>query len=82
MAPYVFALILLLGIPFLLYCLWNFAREAKPRRRLFFMSSALPSLGSAQRVPMPRLMAKSASVNAGAKPRRPDRDFTTAARVS
>ena len=31
MTTYVLALILALGIPFLLYCLWNFGRELRPR---------------------------------------------------
>jgi hypothetical protein len=34
MAPYVLALILLLGISFLIYCLWHFARELKPPKAL------------------------------------------------
>jgi len=29
---YVFVLILALGVSFLLYCLWHFARELKPRK--------------------------------------------------
>lgn len=32
MITYFLAAILLVGIPFLLYCLWNFARELKPYR--------------------------------------------------
>lgn len=32
MMVYVLALILIAGVPFLLYCLWNFARELRPRR--------------------------------------------------
>jgi len=32
MVAYVLVLILALGIPFLLYCLWQFARELKPRK--------------------------------------------------
>jgi hypothetical protein len=32
MIAYVLALILAIGIPFLLYCLWNFSRELRPRR--------------------------------------------------
>ena len=31
MTTYLLALILALGIPFLLYCLWNFSRELRPR---------------------------------------------------
>jgi hypothetical protein len=30
MMQYLLAAILLMGIPFLLYCLWNFARELRP----------------------------------------------------
>lgn len=32
MVAYVLVLILALGIPFLLYCLWQFARELKPHK--------------------------------------------------
>jgi hypothetical protein len=32
MTAYLLLLILAVGIPFLLYCLWNFARELKPHR--------------------------------------------------
>jgi hypothetical protein len=39
MITYLFAAIFLVGIPFLLYCLWNFARDLKPYR-----SSAVVSL--------------------------------------
>ena len=31
MTTYLLALILAAGIPFLLYCLWNFGRELRPR---------------------------------------------------
>jgi hypothetical protein len=32
MTAYVLALILIVGVPFHLYCLWNFGRELWPRR--------------------------------------------------
>ena len=32
MTVYVFAFIVIVGVPFLLYCLWNFDRELRPRR--------------------------------------------------
>jgi glucan phosphoethanolaminetransferase (alkaline phosphatase superfamily) len=39
MIQYFFAAILLVGVLFLLYCLWNFARELKPRRSTVVVSS-------------------------------------------
>jgi hypothetical protein len=42
MTTYLFILILAVGIPFLLYCLWNFSRELRPRRS----SAVLPSHSS------------------------------------
>ena len=39
MIQYFLATILLLGIPFLLYCLWSFARELKPRSSSVVVSS-------------------------------------------
>ena len=53
MALYALALILLLGIPFLLYCLWNFARELKPRRARVLAHSSLPAWGTVRAMPMP-----------------------------
>lgn len=44
MIVYLLALILILGVPFLLYCLWNFARELKPHR-----STAVLTYGSPHR---------------------------------
>jgi hypothetical protein len=40
MTAYFLLAILLVGIPFLLYCLWNFGRELGPRRFRFVMSSS------------------------------------------
>jgi hypothetical protein len=40
MVAYVLALILAFGIPFLLYCLWNFSRELRPRRSASVLSSS------------------------------------------
>jgi len=42
MTTYLFILILAVGIPFLLYCLWNFSRDLRPRRS----SGVLPSHSS------------------------------------
>ena len=43
MAAYLLVLILVVGIPFLLYCLWNFSRELRPRRSASFLSSSSSS---------------------------------------
>jgi hypothetical protein len=45
MTAYVLLLILILGIPFLLYCLWNFGRELRPRKShaVFSSGSRRPS---------------------------------------
>ena len=52
MMQYLLAAILLLGVPFLLYCLRNFARELKPRRYKVVVS-AISSVAS------PRLVSSS-----------------------
>ena len=39
MTPYLLVLILAVGIPFLLYCLWNFAQELRPHRSAAVVSS-------------------------------------------
>ena len=39
MTGYWLVFILALGIPFLLYCLWNFARDLKPHRSAAPLSS-------------------------------------------
>ena len=52
MALYVLAPVLLLGIPFLLYCLWNFSRELKPRSTRVFVASKWPTWGSVHATPM------------------------------
>jgi hypothetical protein len=79
MAPHALALIPLLAIPFLLYCLWNFARELKPHKKRAFVSSSWPSRGSVEAIASPRLRRPDAST---AVTRRPGRDFTRPARVS
>jgi hypothetical protein len=44
MLPYLLSLILVVGVLFLLYCLWNFGRELRPRR-----STSAFSIASARR---------------------------------
>jgi hypothetical protein len=41
MTAYLLLLILAVGIPFLLYCLWNFARELRPHRSGIVLSTSL-----------------------------------------
>jgi hypothetical protein len=40
MAAYFLVAILLVGIPFLLYCLWSFARDLKPHRSRLVVSTS------------------------------------------
>lgn len=83
MAPYALALILLLGIPFLLYCLWNFERELKPRKTRVFAHSSLPAWGSVRAIPPPQLLRNNALFNSRSKSvDRLDHDYPRPARVS
>jgi hypothetical protein len=83
MALYVLAPVLLLGIPFLLYCLWNFSRELKPRSTRVFVASKWPTWGSVQATPMSVPRRQDVPLESGAKAvDRPDRDYLRPARVS
>ena len=83
MAPYALALILLLGIPFLLYCLWNFARELKPRKSRVFAHSSLPAWGSIRALPRFRPRRQNALFKLRSKAVDcQDRDYSKPARVS
>jgi hypothetical protein len=58
MTAYFLLAILLVAIPFLLYCLWNFGRELRPLRSRFVMQSSFrttnrPTPNSAFRTRMP-----------------------------
>jgi hypothetical protein len=58
MTTYALILILIVGIPFLLYCLWNFGCELRPRRShaVFSSGSRRPSpLGA---VPLSQLRGR------------------------
>ena len=46
MTTYLLVLILAAGIPFLLYCLWNFARELRPHSSAAVMSSRVTGLNT------------------------------------
>jgi len=43
MTVYFFVAMLLVGVPFLLYCLWNFDRELKPHRSSVVVSTSSKS---------------------------------------
>jgi hypothetical protein len=85
MGVYILAVILVLGIPFLLYCLWNFSREIKPRRAPVFFST-VPTWGSIEAMPAPGPRTQDPSLTSE-KPKtqvvhRPARDYRFPARVS
>jgi len=82
MALYALVLIVLLGILFLLYCLWNFARELKPPPRRAPMFSRVSNWGIVHVIPMPRAKPQDASINPVTRAGRQDRDYTMPARVS
>jgi hypothetical protein len=58
MAAYVLVLILAVGIPFLLYCLWNFSCELRPRRSPSFLSSSSPRQVALNAMPMSRFRSQ------------------------
>ena len=51
MTAYLLVLILAVGIPFLLYCLWNFARELRPHRSAALVSSRVTNPNAIWTVP-------------------------------
>jgi hypothetical protein len=58
MAAYLLVLILVVGIPFLLYCLWNFSRELRPCRSASFLSSSSPRQVALNAMPMSRFRSQ------------------------
>ncbi len=62
MTAYLLALILALGIPFLLYCLWNFGRELRPRTSRAVLSSSSSHRIALSAIPMSRLRSQPYSV--------------------
>ena len=58
MTVYLLALILAVGIPFLLYCLWNFRRELRPRRSSAVFSSSSSRQVAIRAVPMFRFSSQ------------------------
>jgi hypothetical protein len=61
MVLYVLALILAVGIPFLLYCLWNFSRELGPRTSASVLSSSSHPL-AIRAIPMSRFRSQPQTV--------------------
>ncbi len=83
MALYVFAVIVLLGVLFLLYCFWGFSRELKPRKTRAFAHSSVPAWGSVRAMPLPRLRRNNAVFNSKSKSvDRLDHDYPRPARAS
>ena len=62
MTAYLLALILALGIPFLLYCLWNFGRELRPRTSRAVLSSSSSRRVALSVIPMSRFRSQPHSV--------------------
>jgi hypothetical protein len=54
MIAYALALILGIGIPFLLYCLWSFSRELRPRKSAAVLSSSSQRHATLSAIPMSR----------------------------
>ena len=62
MTVYLLALILALGIPFLLYCLWNFGRELRPRTSRAVLPSSSSRHVALSAIPMSRFRSQPHSV--------------------
>ena len=58
MTTYLLALILALGIPFLLYCLWNFGRELRPRTSRAALSPSSSLRVTLRAAPMSRFRSQ------------------------
>ena len=58
MTTYLLALILALGIPFLLYCLWNFGRELRPRTSKAVLSPSSSLRVALSAAPMSRFRGR------------------------
>ena len=58
MTAYLLVLILAVGIPFLLYCLWNFSRELRPRTSSAVLSSHASPRHALSVTPMSRFRSQ------------------------
>ena len=65
MTAYVFALLGFAAVAFLLYCLWNFAQDMKPRRSKVELSSSLPHRAELRVIPLPQFRVPSNIVELG-----------------
>jgi hypothetical protein len=54
MTAYLLLVILAVGIPFLLYCLWNFSREFRPRTSRAVLSSRASHRVALSAIPLSR----------------------------
>ena len=54
--------VLAVGIPFLLYCLWNFSRELRPRTSRALLSSSSSRRVALSAIPMSRFRSQPHSV--------------------
>lgn len=58
MIAYALGLILAVGIAFLLYCLWNFSRELRPRTSAAVLSSSAQRHVTLSAIPMSRFRSQ------------------------
>jgi len=58
MAAYLLLVILAVGIPFLLYCFWNFSRELRPRTSSAVLSSRASHRVALNAMPMSRFRSQ------------------------
>jgi hypothetical protein len=58
MIAYLFVLILAVGIPFLLYCLWNFSRELRPRTSSVVLPSRSSHRAALSEIPLSRFRSQ------------------------
>jgi hypothetical protein len=82
MALYALCLILFLGIPFLLYCLYNFAHELWPSKRLLSISSRAQTLGFMPTGTVPGNRHKNLPLESQMKSHPSGHDYLTAPKLS
>jgi len=58
MIAYALALIMAVGIPFLLYCLWNFSRELRPRTSSAVLASHASHRVALSAIPLSRFRSQ------------------------
>ena len=80
MAIYLLGVIVFVGIPFLLYCLWHFANEIRPRKSAV-SSSLCQQMGALRVIRMSQFKGQSVSLNRGNGISPRDPDYSSPARV-